>query len=177
MHQISLNEEDFLTYNLYTASKSKRIKKKRISEWILTTVIFLGLSVILNEEGFLEYYFMILAGLTLFLFPIYTRWRYKNHYLKYIRENFKNRFGEVASLEFSEDLILTKDRTGEAKTNISEIEELNEISTHLFIKLRTGQAFIIPKRTVTFDTFKKELLENVVAGKLVWNEELKWRWR
>lgn len=105
---MKLDENDYLTYQLYTASKTSRIKKARIMGWIGTTVTFLLLALLFfkSDNYLLGNYFLIISGLCLALYPFYTRWRYKKHYLKYIQETYKNRFGEESTLEINDDITL-----------------------------------------------------------------------
>ena len=179
---MTLDENDYLTHQLYTASKTPRIKKARIKGWILTTVAFLALTYLFfeNNNGFLALYFLILSVLSLTLYPFYSRWRYKKHYQKYIADTYKNRFGEECTLEITEDIIFTKDRTGELKINTSEIEVINEIRDFYFVKLKTGGSLIISKVKTEPDeleTIKKGLNDLVEKKRIKHNVELDWNWR
>jgi hypothetical protein len=177
---MTLDENDFLTFQLYTASKTPRIKKARIRQWILTSVTFFGLAYLFHNGGnaFLGNYFLVFGGLSLVFYPFYSRWKYKNHYRKYIRENYKNRFGQESSLAFEGDSIVTKDASGEVKVNVSEIEEVHEIKDYFFLKSRMGGTLIISKaesddiREITNSI--KSMVETCGVKHSV---ELDWKWR
>ena len=85
---MTLDENDFLTFQLYNASKSPRIRRGRIKSWIITTVMFLCFACLFyqSNQALLTSYFLTLSGLSLVFFPYYTRWRYRKHYLNHIRE-------------------------------------------------------------------------------------------
>ena len=177
---MTLDENDYLTFQLYTASKTPRVKRGRIRSWILTTVTFVCLAYLFynSDNDFLGNYFLVISGLSLTLFPLYSRWRYKRHYLKYIRDTYKNRFGEKCELEFNNDTIGTKDRSGEVKINKSEIEEINEIKDYYFLKARTGVTLIISKnKTDDIEQIKNEIKSIVETRGLKHNIELDWKWR
>ena len=179
---MTLDENDYLTHQLYIASKTPRIKKARIRSWILTTVACLSMTYLFFENGndFLGFYFLIASVLSLALYPFYSRWRYKRHYQRFIADTYKNRFGEECSLEINEDVILTKDRTREAKINCSELEEINEIKEFFFLKLKTGGSIIISKvKTDAQELVKlQEGLKELVNKKgIKHNMELDWKWR
>jgi hypothetical protein len=177
---MTLDENDYLTYQLYTASKTPRIRKARIRGWILTTVTFLCLSYLFfeNNNDVLGYYFLIASFLSLTLYPIYSRWRYKRHYLKYIQDTYKNRFGEEASLEINEDIVVTRDKTGEGRINTTEIESINEIKDFYFIKMKTGVSLIISKvKTDDLGRIKNDIQLLIEKKGIKHNLELDWKWR
>jgi len=177
---MTLDESDYLTFQLYTASKTPRIRKARIRSWIGTTVSFACFAYIFygSDNNVLAVYFLVCAGLSLTLFPFYSRWRYKRHYLKYIRDTYKNRFGEKCDIEFDSDTIFTKDRTGEARINKSEIEEINEIRDYYFIKFRTGTNLIISKtKSDNIEKIKTEIKSLVDTMGIKHNIEPDWKWR
>lgn len=175
-----LDENDHLTYQLYTASKTPRIKKDRIKGWIFTTVTFLCLTFLFFESrnDLLGYYFLIASGLSLTIYPFYSRWRYKKHYLKYIQDTYNSRIGEESTVEINADIIVIKDKTGERRINTSEIEEINEIKDFYFVKTTTGVSLIISKiKTNDIDKLTTELKSLVNKREIKYNIELDWKWR
>lgn len=145
----------------------------------MTTLLFLGLAYLFyqSDNAFLGNLFLVYAALSAALFPFYTRWRYKKHYLKFIRDTYKNRFGETCNIEFTEDTIVTRDKSGELKINKGEIEEINEIQNHYFLKARSGMAFIVPKSTTTdIESLKREIVA-LTANGAKHSIELDWKWK
>jgi hypothetical protein len=175
-----MEENDFLTFQLYTASKTPRIKRGRAKSWALTTFVFICLSFLFFESHgpFLGYYFLVLSISSLILYPFYSRWKYRRHYLKYIRDTYKNKFGESFELEFARDTIRTKDRTGEIRINKSEIEEINEIKDFYFLRARTGTTLIISKNKLDdIGKIKNEIMAMIEDQGVRYNVELDWKWR
>jgi hypothetical protein len=179
---MTLDENDYLTYQLYTASKTPRIKNARIRGWAMTTVTFLGLAYLFfrNNNEVLGYYFLVASGLSLAFYPLYSRWRYKQHYKRYILDTYKNRFGEECTLQIDENFIVTKDKTGEAKINTSEIEEINEIKDFYFVKVKSGVSLIISKSKTNakdLDALVNSFRDLARKKEIKHNVELDWRWR
>jgi hypothetical protein len=175
-----LDENDFLTYQLYAASKSTRVKNGRVRGWVILTLSFLILaySFYVGNDKALGIYFLVLSGLTSILYPFYTRWRYKNHYLKHIRDTYKNRFGGNTDLEFNDDTIVTRDKTGEMKINKSELQEINEIQDYYFIKIKSGDSLIISKaKSDDLEKIKSELKSITDKLGIRHNVELNWKWK
>ncbi len=179
MYQIILDKEDFLRFQLFTASKSKRIRKKRITSWILMTSSFLCLGLVLldNADKLLAYYFLTVSIISLFFYPVYSKWRYKKHYQKHIEENYKNKIGLLIEISLDQEYITMKDRSSEVRIKLTEIESIHEIKEDLFIKLNTGDTLIIPARIPDFESFMKELATTLPDSKIQWNKEYNWRWK
>jgi hypothetical protein len=179
MYKISLEKDDYLRFQLFTASKSKKIRNKRISSWILSLISLLCLSYLFSQlaDKFLENYFLIFSVITLIFYPFYNSWYYKRHYLKYVEENYKNQFGVISEIEFKDGYILSRDPTGESKTRLNEFYMINEIRDDLFIRLKSGMTIIVPSRTVDFDKLKLEIRELTQDTPVEWNDYLDWKWR
>ena len=179
MYKITLDKEDFLRYQLFTASKSKRIKSKRIRTWILLTISFLviGLALRQNADGFLSYYFIGFSIITLIFYPFYQRRQYKKHYEKHIQENYQNRIGIESELGFEDGYIVNISDNQEGRIKITEIQEINEIGDNLFIKVKTGESVIIPSRFQEFDTLKEELSGLITPNNISWIKQLDWKWK
>ena len=174
--EYKINEQDFLDFQLFTASKSDRINKKKRNGWILLTIgsIVIALYFYLSENTAMTIYFGLVAIVCGLFYPKYFKWRYKKHYKTYIKENYSKRFGQVESLEINSDYIFSKDKTGEGKINLSEIERVDETDNHFFLKISTGMSLLIPKSELgNVDKLRKKFKE---IG-LIINDETKWTWK
>lgn len=174
--EYKIEEQDFLDFQLFTASKSDRINKKKRNGWILLTMgsVVMALYFYLNENVAMTIYFGLVAIACGLFYPKYFRWRYKNHYKTYIQENYSKRFGQVETLEINNDWIFSKDKTGEGKINISEIERVDETNNHFFLKISTGLSMLIPKKQLEN---VDELRENFEEIGLTVNNETNWTWK
>jgi hypothetical protein len=177
---MTLDENDLLTFQLYTASKTPRIRNGRIRTWILMTVTFLLFAYLFYESSndSLTVYFLSLAGLSAIFAPFYTRWKYKRHYLKYIRDTFKNRLGQECTLIIDSETVGTKSNSEEVKIKKSEIEEINEIKDYYFLKARSGTTLLISKlKTDNLEEIEDLIRSLVERYGVRHNIELNWKWR
>mgnify|MGYP006306540257 CR=1 FL=1 len=179
MYKITLDKEDYLRYQLFTASKSKRIKNKRIRTWILLTISFLvlGLALRQNTNKYLSYYFIGFSIITLIFYPFYQRRQYKKHYEKHINENYKNRIGIESKLGFADGFIVSIGDNQEGKIKITEIQGINEITDNLFIKIKSGESVIVPARFSGYNKLKKQLNDLIEPLGIAWNNQFDWKWK
>ncbi|MBK8807419.1 MAG: YcxB family protein [Bacteroidales bacterium] len=169
-------EQDFLDFQLFTASKSDRIKKKKTNSWILLTAgsIMVAFYFYFKENTIMTIYFGLVAVACGLYFPKYFKWRYKKYFKIYIKENYSNRFGHVETIEINNDSIFSKDKTGEGKINLSEIEKIDETDNHFFLKISTGLSLIIPKRELEKTDELKSKFKDLG---LTLNNETNWMWK
>jgi hypothetical protein len=175
-----LDHNDFLQHQLYVASKTPRIKRQRITNWLTTSGCMLILSFMFYQSGnsLLFYYFLVFGAITLIFYPIYERWHYKNHYSKFITHTYKNRFGQIANITFSESGIETKDITGESRINLTELENVTETGDYFYTRLRIGENMIIPKSKLgDVDIVRNELKQLCGRLKIEFIDDTNWRWK
>ena len=178
--EYNLNENDFLQHQLYTASKTERIKMQRRKSWWFVTLTFFILSLLFlkKDEKVTFYSFLIVGFITLIFYPFYLRNHYRSHYQKFIKDTYKNRFGENAKIEFLENEFLTNDSNSETRLKYSAFEEFNEIENYFFLKLKTGGSLIIPKLKVeNLKVLKVELNNIAEKHNVKQNIELDWKWK
>ena len=172
-----LSNSDYLTFQLYTSSKSELHKKRRNLSRILIPVIYVlfGIYLVMFSRVVTSgYVFIGLSIVWYALHPFYSRWRYKNHFKKHVEHNYKNRINKPISIEFDKDFIISKDFTSESKISHSELKELIEIDSHFFIALTSDLALIVPKHVVSdIIAFKKKITDYGADYK----DELNWKWK
>lgn len=174
--EYKIEENDFLAYQLFTASKSKRInqRKKKETYLIFFASLLLGVYFYFQSNVGLVFYCCSVAVLTLLFYSKYYNWKYKQHYKKFIQENYSNRFGEQVELSINDDFLYSKDKTGEGKIKLEEIEVINETENHFFIKISTGTSLIIPKDSLKSSTDLKSKFDSL-GSKI--ETDLNWNWR
>lgn len=175
-----IDENDFLTHQLFVASKSDRIKKKRQRGKVILPLIYFSFGILfyLQDEDTLAIIFFTIGLLWFFIYPIWERRRYINHYTAFVKENYKDRFERTVTLEFNNEYILAKDNGSESKVLTTQLEEICEIPTTIFIRLKGGQSFILPKDKITdFDKVKARLKELAEHLKIKYNTDEKWEWK
>lgn len=172
-----LTNDDFLQRQLYASSKSEQHKKTRFRSRASLSIIYVVLGAVLSlspDKQGLGITFITLGVIWFVLYPIYSRWRYKKHFQKHVKENAKDAINKTVEVSIDETFIEIKDPTGESKLKGSELTELIEIKTHYFIKLTNGSALIVPKHAVTNqEDFKTKIINFGVEH----INELDWEWR
>ena len=170
-----LHEQDYIDFQLYSASKSEDIRRKKRNGWIGLTVAFGIVALLSFFAGMIPHTvgWSIAAVMVLIFYPMYFMWRYKRHFENYTRKSHKNRFGESVILEVHSDHIFTKDRTGEGKIYISAIDQVNETSKHFFVQISSGMTLILPKENINSEQLKEEFK----ALNIPIYQELSWKWK
>lgn len=177
--EFQLDEKDLLTHQLFMASKSKRIKKKRLRTKVLYPVAYLLLGALVALQGNypLTILLFIIAVLWLTIYPLWERNHYIRHYKGFIKENFKDLMGRIITLEFHNDYILAKDNGSESKILTTELEEIHEIQGAIFLKLKGGQAFVLPKNKINnVDNFLAMIKDLSAQLKVNYNVDFQWKW-
>jgi hypothetical protein len=157
-----------------------RIKKKRQRSKVVVPLIYvaLGLYFLFQSNVPLAIIFFIIGMLWFFVYPLWERRHYIQHYKGFIKENYKDRLGIIATLEFDNDYILAKDNGSESKILTTEIEDICEIPTTVFVRLKGGQSLILPKDKISnFDNLKVRLKELANHLKIEYNTDEKWEWK
>lgn len=175
-----INENDFLTFQLFTASKSASIIKKRRRAQIRVPIIYLIFVVLLLlvDAYVLAGAFAVIAVLWFLFYPRWESRRYLNHYKTFIKEHYKNRSGRNATMEINDDVILTKENGSEGKLLTIELEEIVEIPTVILMRLKGGQAFVLPKdRINNLEELKSRLKELASYLKIKYSVENEWEWK
>ena len=181
MISYNVSPEDYLTYQLYMASKSKEIKTKRRRNWLLIPILYIVFAVLaffLGKQKNIALVFSILAGCWLLIYPFYIKWMYKDKFKKAIIKNNKEIFGKIISLKIEGDKFIINDTLHKKSNQLSEIAIIQEISSHFFVKLNKGSSIIIPKK----DTDKTKdivafITELSKSSKIKISKELDWKWR
>ncbi len=178
--QLALNENDFLTYHLYSASKSDRIKKKRNRNKVMLPLAYLVLAFLLFNLGdiTLGVIFLFLGLLWFLFYPMYETKRYIKHFQGHIKDTFKNRIDASATIQLDDDFLSEKSDVGESKIKTTEIEEINEIDSAVYIKLKTGESIILPKNVINnmeeVIIYLKKLASQLNVN---YNIETDWIWK
>lgn len=176
MHSLTLSETDYITFQLYEASTNFLKRKSRRKSFFI--LLALGMMIIisgyLDEKGFMMYYGIFFSLLIVFFGNAFQRWYHKRHYVRHVKNTRKSQSEEIVQLEFKGDHINVKDRVANSIVKISEITQVDEIGTHYFLKVSTGQYLMIPK---TNDALNREVSRMINDFKIPHVVDLNWKWR
>ena len=170
-----ITAEDFTTYYLYVASRSKVVTAKRNLRRYGFSLLFLALSAwfYLDENLPIAIGLSVLAVLWFIFYPRFSKASQKRFYERYIAENYKNRINRQTEFTTSPGFISIIDGKTHSKIHVSEFEKLIGIEPLFFLTLKSGTAYIIPKNQVDLNAFKAEI---GAIGIPVF-EENHWQWQ
>ena len=178
MYRFILDEDDYLSHQLFTASGSALHKKTMVRTLLMVVLFFLIVSLLsyLSDYTKMTYYFLLMAAIFLVYFPLRYRGYIKKSYQKHLREHYKNKFGVATGIEFKEGFLICNSSGMESKIQLSEFEEVNEIANHILVKVRSGESLIVPKAMDNIEQFKLELASNLEGYHIPWHKKLDWKW-
>jgi hypothetical protein len=84
------------------------------------------------------------------------------------------------TIQIENDVIVTKDATGEFKIKTTEVEVVNEIKDFYFVKMKSGMSLIVNKVKTDpqeLEILVDQLMELVEKRGVQYNRELDWKWR
>ena len=177
-YHFSLDKDDFLYHQLYFASKSKNIQEQRIKSFLIIAVTFSGCTIVsyIKNSPISHYFFAATLFLIIF-YPIWDKWRHKNHYKKYVHEVYKNRFNKEIQLTITDQNIEEIDTTGNSNISLKSLEEIIETKNYIFFKLDNGTAILIPKLKINnIEELYSDIRFLVESKDVKLRKELKWKW-
>jgi hypothetical protein len=173
--EIFLNKEDVLQYQLYKASKRKSTQKRKTRNRLFISLLMfiMGIYFYIQTKLIIAIIvFLLLALLLFFLYPIYFKYLYKFHFLKHIKENYRDLLGKQGTIEIENDNIILKDNKAESKIKINEIIKVVEISNNYFIEINDINSIILPKNNET-----EKLINILKENNINIKNELNWKWK
>ena len=161
--QYQIQEEDFYTYQVFTASQSKYVQRQKSrSKLFLLVLCALGMWVFYFNNAGMTFYFAGVFIVVLLGYGRYFSWRFRKHYRAHIKEYYSGRFGLEETLVLEDDVVISTNKLGESKLNISEFEKISETRSHLFVHMSTGNTLIIPTHADGVEAFKQILVDKGV---------------
>lgn len=176
----SIDEQDFLDFQLFTASRSEEIRKRRFRARVFPPLMYLVLGLVLFFYHRLDFtmIFALLAVVWFFFYPVREKRLYRSSYERFIRENFREKFGKPATLTIDDRYMINKDAISENKISTDQLAEISEIPGLILIRLKKGQTFILPKDKIEGpETFRDDLKALAVRLNVAYNDDPAWVWK
>ena len=174
--EYTLEEKDFIDYHLFSMSENKKSRKTMNTTKLILVGLFLYIGINMYNKNNIEFAIIlgIIAILTFIFFNKLYKSKLRKHFSKIVKNSYSKRIGEKETMEFDSEFIITEDKTGEGKTKISEVENINETKDNFFIKLSNGSSFIVSKKGINnIELIKKKWAElNIPIS-----ENLTWEWK
>lgn len=171
-----LSKEDYLILQLYLASQSSSIAKRRkLARWLVPVFyLFFGLFPFLAKNYLFATVFPLGALAWYFLYPAYTRKRYHSYFESSVKDHFENKTNHQYSLQFSDDHLTAVNTEGTDKIKITDIQEMVELSNHLILKFSNHPSLIIPKNAISeMEQFNQFFSKHGIQQE----NEIYWQWK
>ena len=175
-----LSEADLLSHQLFAASKSKLVQKRRAKGKLFLLLIYMAVGLFIwDRNGMVTGGIFFLVCLPLYLLYLYMeRKQYVTHFKRYVADVYKDRSNTTTTIDIEDKLIHLTDGVNESTIPLSEVEVIYETGTLYSLGLNTGQSIVIPKTNVTpgdnLAPFLKELSER---HGIPYQQELNWKWK
>jgi hypothetical protein len=178
--EFSLDAEDYLAHQLFVASASSRIRKRRNRNKILIPAMYAIFGIVQFSLGNATLSILFI-GLGILWFTLYPKWetkRYLKHYSGFINENYKEMFGRNVSLEIKEDEIYITDEGGEGSILLKELASINEISRIIMLRFKGSQTIILPKNKINnLEEVKNKLKDLSIQLNIPYTTDDQWEWK
>ncbi len=174
----ALDEKDFLTFQLFAASPSI-VKRRRFTRFSFAAIYIILGGVLLAVGKLPIGVILLLLGVLWFIvYPMYERKRYRNHYITHIKEHYEGRLNRPSSITFSKEGVETNNSGGESKLPYTELDAMQEIGGYIYIRLKTGVSFIIPKQKTDNPAETIAFLKNLASRlNIPYATNLDWTWK
>jgi YcxB-like protein len=176
----TLRESDLLEYQLFVASQSEIVNKRRMRTRILIPIMYISLAIFgfFTNRILISVPFLIGAVLWYVLYPIRDRKRHIKYYHQFIQEHFRERIGNKVELILTMESLETKEIGSESKYALSEVEQIVELKTTILIRLRGNKAFILPKDQITQPNELKATLQQIAEkANVIFDQFPEWEFK
>lgn len=176
MHlRFTISEDNFLSFQLYTLSKSEKVRKKMKRGQIFAPILglILAFNLFISNAFWPGIIMSVLCVVIYFYYPTYHKWRMKRNFKMYIRRNYHDRFGQEEELTFMRNGVLSKNISGEGEIAKKELLDCIEISDLLLLRMKNGASLLLPKQQLSdLNVVKAEIKK---LG-LPFHAELDWKY-
>lgn len=175
----TLQEEDYIVFNLYHTSKNLQIKKQRIRSWVVIAVCFVVITYFAHQNMNIELLNIVpIFVIFLILYPFALRSSQRKSITRAVEANYGDAYSKEAFVIIGNNYIETSDKRGLTRANIPYINGLVEIGDYFFIKLTGLNYIIIPKRHYEdVDFIRKKMMDISNQHNLPFDIELDWKWK
>lgn len=175
-----VREEDYLTHQLFVASQSEKIRKKRFRGKLFLSIVYLlfGAFQLYQGNATMAAVFFILAVSWFFFYPLWEKGYYQKNYHKSIRAHYWEQFDKITTLEITPSFIKASNDGAESLISNNELAVVNEIPTLFLIGVKGGQSLVIPKNEIqNVDAFRGVMKQITTKNNLEYLHHEDWVWK
>ena len=173
-------KEDFVTNQLFAASKMQSVSKGRTRSRIRIPLAYILFSLILFaiDDIYFGIGFLIFAIVWYLFYPLFIANTYKKTCMKHVDEIFTNRFSQPVTVVFTDEYIGCETVYGEAKLYNTAIESIDEITDYCFVKFKSGETLFIPLNQLTEKDEVLSVLRQIAEkNNIPYHTYLNWKWK
>ncbi|HLP10498.1 MAG TPA: hypothetical protein VK177_01130 [Flavobacteriales bacterium] len=172
--------EDYLTHQLFIASKSPGIARKRSRNKMVVGLLFTaaGLSFFATENIPVGSAFVTIALLWFVFYPIWEANYFKKKMQEMLLENFKTPPTNQTTITLAKDIITVNDEHNSTQIKTALVTLIVEIPRLILVRFEDGKSFLVPKNKVeNLEEFENALHELAKLLGVKYNEERTWKWK
>lgn len=177
--QLEYSNEDYLTFKLYNASRSTRIKVYRFLGWLAFTLFCCVWAYFFYRDNnrILEYVSLAVAVLGFFFYPLFQRDRFKKRYARHVEATRKGDIDTVADLDVTIEHIFITGNVSDIKIKPAELSEIHEIPNYIFLTVRSRQSLMLPTFKLDHNALAKEFEAISVKYNVPYYKNLNWKFK
>jgi hypothetical protein len=176
----ALDKEDYVAFQLFVASTSERIKKKRKRSRMIIAIMYMIIGILtwFTGDKIIGVVFLTLSVLWYLFYPKYSKYKYHKHYRSFVDESFKSHFNLVTSTRLSDNEIYSENSMGNTTVKVENVTEIYETGKYTFIRLGPGMGLIIPKEKIENIKDLEDWISNVIEKHSIQKQvDLDWSWK
>jgi ABC-type multidrug transport system fused ATPase/permease subunit len=176
----TLSQEDILQMQLFMASLSEQVRKKRRMTHLRVPIIYILLAgvLMLTSDWVVGIVFVCIAVVWYFVYPSYQARHYRKYYSKFVAENLAKRTIQPTELSFGEEYVGCLDYSGDSKLRTDTIERMDEVRDYCFLKFNSGGGMVIPLGQWSDSAaVSGELKTWAAAHQIPYHTDLDWKWQ
>lgn len=176
----TLEEKDYLNFQLYHVSTNTNIKKQRRNTQIIVAiaVFLLGIFFLIFGDKWEGIYFLAGAIPVYYLCGFYAGWLYRFTIRKHVSNIYKRTTPRQAKLLILDDIIEYSERGLTSKYKFEELESVSNLRKYIFFKINETSFIILPKRELSdINYVVNHIRDYTLKYKIPFREKSKWKWR
>lgn len=172
-------EEDYLQLYLFAAKDNLTIKRgRRIVKMILIFVCLFTFSYLYFAKNSVLVSIIGLVSWSIIL-GYHHFWGerkvYERLFRKEIKHSLKNRIGVLYQIYFENDKVIMEGNGNKLEIKNNNINCIEETKEYFYLKLKTEDRIILPKRTMKYEEYPNWIKEFAKQNNLIIKNELNWR--
>ena len=178
--EFQYTEEDLLTHQLFLASQSSSVRKRRAKGKMFLMLIYMGLGLFIwsrNGPVAAAAYFILCLPLY-FLYAYMEKKQFERHFRTAVQSTLKEYPDQKLSVTFNDQSLQLRMGEHENIIPIKEITDVSELTNIYSFSTESGQSFYIPKKISNSAEDATTFIPDWSRNKQVaFSSQLAWRWK